>query len=86
MFAPDTQVAYKKRFANVSRHIVAPTSVRYSDMLQYSVGVQVHAPAAGPPLHSGGPQKLRQFLAVSGLPLTAVIKSFLKGLFIIDNS
>ena len=33
MFAPDTQVACKKRFANVSRHIVAPTSVRYSGML-----------------------------------------------------
>ena len=47
---------------------------------------KVHAPAAGPPLHSGGPQKLRQFLAVSGLPLTAVIVSFLKGLIIIDNS
>ena len=26
MFAPDTQVACKTRFANVSRHIVAPTS------------------------------------------------------------
>ena len=55
MFAPDTQVACRKRFANVSRHIVAPTSVRYSGMLYYSAGVQVHAPAAGPPLHSGGP-------------------------------
>ena len=40
--------------------------------------MQVHAPAAGPPLHSGGPQKLRQFLAVSGLPLTVVIISFLR--------
>ena len=45
--------------------------------------MQVRAPAAGPPLHSGDLQKQRRFLAASGLPLTAVKsrdKSFLKGL------
>ena len=50
--------------------------------------MQVHAPAARPPLDSGGPQKQRHFPAVRGLPLTAVKsrdKKLPKGLFIIDN-
>ena len=59
--------------------------VQGRDRGEYSAGVQVRLPAAGPPLHSRGPQKLRQFLAVSGLPLTAVKsrdKKLLKGAFL----
>ena len=36
MFAPDTQVACKKRFANVSRHIVAPKKM-YAIQVQYAI-------------------------------------------------